>query len=75
MSDYEWHDVDPYSDDESDCPTEAGYYDVVDTEGNRLTDFYSPEPFITRHGIGYWRDGKYPIIAWKRCKEKHGGKA
>ena len=51
--------------DESDSPTEEGYYRIIDDEGNETTDYFFNEPRMTHHGIGYWRDAERPIIAWR----------
>ena len=51
--------------DESDSPTKEGYYRTIDDEGNEITDYYFNEPRMTPHGIGYWKYGTRPIIAWK----------
>ena len=64
MSDIKWiWNFDVY--DESDSPTEEGYYRIIDDEGNEATDYYFNEPRMTHHGIGYWRDAGRPIIAWR----------
>ena len=51
--------------DESDAPTKEGYYRTIDDEGNEITDYYFNEPRMTPRGIGYWKHGTRPIIAWK----------
>lgn len=51
--------------DESDAPTKEGYYRTIDDGGNETTDYYFNEPRMTHHGIGYWKYGARPIIAWK----------
>ena len=51
--------------DDSDAPTKEGYYRIIDDEGNETTDYYFNEPRMTHHGIGYWKYGTRPIIAWK----------
>ena len=55
--------------DESDSPTEEGYYRIIDDEGYEMTDYFFGEPRMTPRGIGYWRDGTRPIIAWKRAEQ------
>ena len=55
--------------DESDSPTEEGYYRIIDDEGYEMTDYFFGEPRMTPHGIGYWRDGTRPIIAWKKAEQ------
>ena len=55
--------------DESDSPTEEGYYRIIDDEGYEMTDYFFGEPRMTPYGIGYWRDGTRPIIAWKKAEQ------
>ena len=69
MTDIKWTwNFDVY--DESDSPTEEGYYRIIDDEGNEETDYYFNEPILTPHGICYWRDSTRPIIAWRRIAEQ-----
>lgn len=69
MADYEWHvNVDIW--DESDAPTEEGWYEIVDTELNQMTDYYFGEPRMTPKGISYWKTAGYPIIAWRKLRSE-----
>ena len=64
-----WHiNFDPY--DESTSPKEAGYYRIIEEDGNERTDYYFGEPRVTGHGIGYWADSEKTIVAWARLEWK-----
>ena len=54
--------------DESDSPTEEGYYRIIDIDGDEMTDYFYAEPRMCKYGIGYWRESGKPIIAWKKIE-------
>lgn len=55
--------TDPY--DESDMPIEAGYYRIIDKNGEEKVNYYYNRPVMRPWGVAYWHnDGE--IRAWKK---------
>lgn len=52
---------------DEDAPKEAGWYRVIDANGNEYADYFFAEPRMTPRGVSYWKDSDYPIIAWKHA--------
>lgn len=63
-----WHILpeDPF--DESERPTEPGFYEVILEDGTQTWDEYFGEPRFTPHGCKYWRDSLQTIRAWAKLE-------
>ena len=66
----EWHIMseDPY--DESDSPTEEGWYRIITTDGEEMTDYFFAKPTMTGYGCVYWKNCKKVIRAWAKIDGK-----
>lgn len=68
-----WHIMpeDPY--DESECPTEEGWYRIITTDGEEMTDYYFNKPTVSGRGVVYWKNCKKGIRAWAKMDGKGEG--
>lgn len=64
-----WHFCNDDPLDESDCPTEKGWYRIITESGEELTDYFFGEPVLRDIGAAYWKDCKDIIKAWAKVKE------
>lgn len=58
---------DPY--DESDAPTEEGWYRIITDSGTEMTDYFFAKPVMSSIGATYWKECKEIIKAWAKVKE------
>lgn len=67
-----WHIMpeDPYDDSES--PTEEGWYRIITTDGEEMTDYYFNKPTLIGRGVVYWKNCKRGIRAWAKMDGKDG---
>ena len=67
-----WHIMseDPF--DETNAPTERGYYRVIDYRGEEHMNFFFGKPIMTGNGVVWWADNDYVIRAWAKID---GGEA
>lgn len=65
-----WHIMpeDPY--DESECPTEEGWYRIITVDGEEMTDYYFNKPIMSGLGVTYWKNCKKGIRAWAKMDGK-----
>lgn len=65
----EWHfcNDDPY--DESDAPTEEGWYRIITDKGQEMTDYFFARPVMREIGAAYWKNCEDVIKAWAKIKE------
>ena len=68
-----WHIMseDPY--DESECPTEEGWYRIITTDGEEMTDYYFAKPTLIGYGVVFWKNCKKGIRAWAKMDGKDDG--
>ena len=68
-----WHIMpeDPY--DESECPTEEGWYRIITTDGEEMTDYYFAKPTLIGYGVVFWKNCKKVIRAWAKMDGKGEG--
>lgn len=57
------------------APKEAGWYRVIDANGNEYTDYFFAVPRVSKRGVSYWKDSDYPIIAWKHASQPTAAEA
>lgn len=55
--------------DETECPTEEGWYRIIDIEGEEMTDYFYAKPMLNGMGVGYWKNCRTQIKAWKKMKD------
>lgn len=65
-----WHILseDPY--DESDAPTEEGWYRIITSDGEEMTDYYFNRPTLTGRGVVYWKNCTKVIRAWAKIESE-----
>lgn len=61
-----WHIMleDPY--DESECPTQEGWYRIITVDGEEMTDYYFKKPIMSGLGVTFWKNCKKGIRAWAK---------
>lgn len=67
-----WHIMPEDPEDESECPTEAGWYRIITTDGEEMTDYYFNKPTRCGRGVVYWKNCKKGIRAWAKMDGKDG---
>lgn len=67
-----WHIMPEDPEDESECPTEAGWYRIITTYGEEMTDYYFNKPTMCGRGVVYWKNCKKVIRAWAKMDGKDG---
>lgn len=68
-----WHIMPEDPNDESECPTEEGWYRIITIEGEEMTDYYFNKPTLVGRGVVYWRNCKTGIRAWAKMDGKGEG--
>ena len=66
-----WHIMSDDLTDESECPTEEGWYRIITTDGEEMTDYFFNKPTLIGMGCVYWKNCKKGIMAWAKMD---GGK-
>lgn len=65
-----WHIMPEDPEDESECPTEEGWYRIITTDGEEMTDYYFNKPTLVGRGVVYWKNCKKGIRAWAKMDGK-----
>ena len=67
----EWHIMPENPLDETESPTEEGWYRIITDDGEETTDYFYNKPVLIGMGCAYWKNCKKLIRAWAKMDAKN----